>query len=57
MGAATTFRAPVIIEPDKPLHLKYGLLIHSQRLGATGIESEWRRFAGEPHRPLPTKGK
>jgi hypothetical protein len=57
MGAATTFRAPVTIEPDKPLHLKYGLLVHSQRFGAAGIEAEWQRFAAEPHRLLPTKGK
>jgi hypothetical protein len=57
MGAATTFRAPVSLEPDKPLHLKYGLLVHSGRGGAPELEAEWRRFAGEPMRSLPTKGR
>ena len=57
MGAATTFRAPYTLEPGQPLHLKYGLLVHSQRTGARELEREWQRFAQEPLRPLPTKGK
>jgi hypothetical protein len=57
MGAATTFRAPHTLEPGQPLHLKYGLLVHSQRTGARELEREWQRFAQEPLRPLPTKGK
>jgi hypothetical protein len=57
MGAATTFRAPITLMPEKPLHLKYGLLVHSQGTGATEVEQEWQRFAQEPLRPLPTTGK
>lgn len=57
MGAATTFRAPVTLLPERPLHLKYGLLIHSQRTGAPEVEQEWQRFAQEPLRPSPQKGK
>lgn len=57
MGAATTFRAPVTVEPDKPLHLKYGLLVHSQLRESLELEAEWRRFAGEPFRALPSKTK
>ncbi len=57
MGAATTFRAPITLESNSPLHLKYGLLVHSQRTEAPVLESEWQRFAHEPLRPLPTKGK
>jgi hypothetical protein len=57
MGAATTFRKPVTLDPDKPLHLKYGLLVHSQRTGSAGIDAEWQRFAQEPFLPLPTPRK
>jgi hypothetical protein len=57
MGAATTFRAPVTIESGKPLHLKYGLLVHSELREGPELDSEWRRFAAEPLRPLPTKTK
>jgi hypothetical protein len=57
MGAATTFRAPVSLEPNKPLHLKYGLLVHSGGGAAPELEAEWRRFAGEPLHSLPTKGR
>ena len=57
MGAATTFRAPITLMPEKPLHLKYGLLVHSQRTGATEVEQEWQRFAQEPLRPSRTTRK
>ena len=57
MGAATTFRAPFTLLPEQPLHLKYGLLVHSQHSGASEIEQEWQRFAQEPLRPLPAKRK
>ncbi len=43
--------------PEKPPHLKYGLLVHSQRTGATEVEQEWQHFAQEPLRPLPATGK
>lgn len=57
MGAATTFRAPVTVEAGKPLHLKYGLFIHSQLRERQELEDAWRRFAEEPLRELPTKSK
>jgi hypothetical protein len=57
MGAATTFRAPVTVEAAQPLHLKYGLLVHSGLGESSEIEAQWRRFAEEPPRPLPTKGR
>jgi hypothetical protein len=57
MGAATTFRAPLTVERDKPLRLKYGLLVHAGPGEAPEIEMEWRRFAGEPLQPLPSKGR
>jgi hypothetical protein len=50
MGAATTFRAPITLMPEKRLHLKDGLLVHSQRTGATEVEQEWQRFAQKPPR-------
>ena len=55
MGAATTFRAPVTVEPSKPLHLKYGLLVHSGRGVASDLEAQWEHFAQEPWRALPSK--
>jgi hypothetical protein len=45
MGAATTFRNPHSIEPNTPLRLRHGLLIHSGSANPDLIENEWKRFA------------
>jgi hypothetical protein len=45
MGASLTFDGPRDIAPDKPLHLRYGLYIHSDMKPPAQIERQWQRFA------------
>ena len=51
MGASLTFDGPREITPDKPLHLRYGLYIHSDMKPAPEIERQWKRFATMPQDP------
>ncbi len=44
MGASLTFDAPRTIQPDKPLHLRYGLYIHSDMKPKDTIEAKWKQF-------------
>jgi len=44
MGASLTFDGPRTILPDKPLRLRYGLYIHSDRKAKKLIEAKWKRF-------------
>ncbi|MEJ2705302.1 MAG: PmoA family protein, partial [Sedimentisphaerales bacterium] len=44
MGASLTFDTPRKIEPDKPLHLRYGLYVHSDMESAKDIETRWKQF-------------
>jgi hypothetical protein len=44
MGASLTFDGPRTIQPDKPLHLCYGLYIHSGLKPKDKIEAKWNRF-------------
>ena len=48
MGASLTFDGPREITPDKPLHVRYGLYVHSEMKSPAEIEEQWRRFAGMP---------
>jgi hypothetical protein len=45
MGASLTLEGPRDITPDKPLHLRYGLYIHSDMKAADAIEAAWKRFS------------
>ena len=44
MGASLTFDGPREIKPDDPLHLRYGLYVHSDMKSSEAIEAEWKRF-------------
>jgi len=44
MGASLTFDAPREIQPDKPLHLRYGLYVHSDTKNKDAIEAKWYQF-------------
>jgi hypothetical protein len=44
MGASLTFDGPKKIRPDKPLHLRYGLYIHSDMKSIDAIEAQWKQF-------------
>jgi hypothetical protein len=45
MGASLNLEGPREIAPDKPLHLRYGLYIHSDMKSVEAIEAMWKRFA------------
>jgi hypothetical protein len=45
MGASLTYDEARTIEPGTPLHLRYGLYIHSDRKLREVIEAQWERFA------------
>ncbi len=48
MGASLTYDAPREVTPDKPLHVRYGLYVHSDMKPPTEIDSQWKRFAEIP---------
>lgn len=45
MGASLTFDGPREIKPGEPLHLRYGLYVHSDMKSSEAIEADWKRFA------------
>ena len=44
MGASLTFDGPREIKCSEPLHLRYGLYVHSDMKPSEAIETEWKRF-------------
>lgn len=48
MGASLTYDGPREIPPDKPLHVRYGLYVHSEMKPPAQIEEQWNRFAETP---------
>jgi len=44
MGASLTLNGPLVIEPGKPLRLRYGLWIHAGVPGKEEIERQWQPF-------------
>jgi hypothetical protein len=45
MGASLTFDAPRTITPGKPLHLRFGLYVHSDMKDKDAIEAKWKQFS------------
>jgi len=45
MGICLTFTGERVIEPGKPLRLRYGLFVHSGKPGAEALEKRWNEFA------------
>jgi hypothetical protein len=45
MGASLTHDSPRTIQPGKPLHLRYGLYIHSDMKPKDTIEAIWKEFS------------
>ncbi len=44
MGASLTFDGPRKIQPNEPLHLRYGLYVHSDIKPNEALETKWKRF-------------
>ncbi len=44
MGASLTYDGPRQIAPDKPLHVRYGLYVHSDMKTSADIEKQWKAF-------------
>ena len=44
MGASLTFDGPRKIQPNGPLHLRYGLYVHSDMKPKEALETKWKRF-------------
>ncbi len=45
MGASLTYDGPREISRDQPLHLRYGLYVHSDMKSKNALEAVWKRFA------------
>ncbi len=48
MGTSLTFDGPREIPPCKPLHVRYGLYVHSNLKSLSKIDEQWRKFAETP---------
>jgi len=44
MGASLTFDGPRKIQPNEPLHLRYGLYVHCDMKPKEALETKWKRF-------------
>ncbi|MBN2312325.1 MAG: PmoA family protein [Sedimentisphaerales bacterium] len=45
MGASLTFSNPREIHPGQPLHLRYGLYVHSDLKSTEAIQAKWQQFS------------
>jgi hypothetical protein len=48
MGASLTHEAERVIEPGKPLRLRYGLYVHAGKPAVDELEKRWGEFAKAP---------
>jgi hypothetical protein len=45
MGASLSFKGPIIVDPGKPLMLRYGLYVHAGKQPVEQIQKQWDEFA------------
>jgi hypothetical protein len=57
MGASLTFEAARVIEPERPLRLRYGLYVHRGAPALSMIDTRWKSFANSPLAELPNARK
>ncbi len=44
MGASLTYDAPREIQPAQPLHVRYGLYVHSDMKSEDALNAAWKQF-------------
>jgi hypothetical protein len=52
MGASLSFAGPVVIAPDQPLRLRYGLWVHAGVPNRQTVDQIWSAFTRLPNPPL-----
>lgn len=57
MGASLTLNGPLVIEPGKPLRLRYALWMHAGAPKPEEIEKRWKPFAQSELPPMTKSGK
>jgi hypothetical protein len=55
MGASLTYEQPIVVEPGRPLRLRYGLYVHSGLPDGAALDARWNDFARSVVVDLPTK--
>jgi hypothetical protein len=57
MGASLTLNQPLVIEPGKPLRLRYGLWMHAGVPQAQQIDKQWQPFSRSALPPMTKPAK
>jgi hypothetical protein len=55
MGASLTYDKPIVIEPARPVRLRYGLYVHAGVPATTALEARWTAFSRTNVGELPAK--
>lgn len=45
MGACLTFEGPLVVTPKRPLHVRYGLYVHSGMPSQENLDARWTDFS------------
>lgn len=45
MGSSLTFHAPLIVDPAKPLRLRYAVYVHAGRPAPAALDAQWEAFS------------
>lgn len=48
MGICLTLNAPLVVQPGRPLALRYGLYVHAGVPKRAALDAVWKMFAAEP---------
>lgn len=48
MGAAATYPDPIVVEPARPLRLRYRVVLHDGDADEAGLDLRWREYAARP---------
>ncbi len=57
MGASLTLKRPLVLQPGRPLRLRYGLWVHPGVPTREQVETRWGAFAKQPLVAEPSRGE